>query len=249
MRYLKKYNEAVETKYTPMIDVFIEGLLEYKSEFIDNLELKDQQWEVRQGYAPRKTITFDNKISNKQESIAIEDHSGRMCIRLFWNNSYQNDASFSDISGYDKSRGDRSFNVIKSLFSRIEGSSKSAKDYFRQMEIVKSVIPKISEDEIKENFADIIDLSNSYNITTMVRGGYETSKRVTIGFSKKICNLKSPGLEITMDDDNQVIIQEIISATNRIKEEYNIMTTVTFGEREIIIDLNVIDPTTGKKIG
>lgn len=249
MRYLRQYNEAAYD-YTPLIDGFIRRILEYKSDFIKNLSLDDQDWEIRSGYAPRKTISFDNGILDKRETLTIEDHRGRNAIRVFWDGRYQNDISLNSI-------GEHADTSINHIFDSFIKTSNGVKEYNRQVEIVKSVITKISKEEILENFADIIDLSESHTVEDTHRGGgknsdgrksYQTSWKVIVEFSKKMCNLKSPGLEITMDGDNQIIMNNIISATNRIKENYSIMTSVTFGENYMVIVLNAIDPLTGKKV-
>lgn len=259
MRYLKSYNEAKDfnpypNKYTPLIDKFINNVLEYKSDKFVDFKLDTKDWVAREGYPDRKTVSFLNKILNKRETISFEDQTSltNQRVRVFFNSSFSHDIPIGDISGFHRThdgkgidKGERSLSVI---FKLISERSDNVNNHYRQMEIVYNTIGKISEEEVIENFADILDLSDSYNISEFKRGDIMTAWNLHIKFARKICNLQNPGLEIVLDGDNQSMVQDLISATNRIKDK-GILTSVTFGEKEMEIRLNAIDPVSGKKIG
>lgn len=249
MRHLKKYNEALRDEnglsLISLVDKFINRLLEYKSDKIVNLQLSKSNpsdndgWEVRPGYPNRKTITFDNKISNKQETINIENHSSR--VRVFWDGNYRSDISIRDISGYDRGE-DRAEKSINHIFNDIIKTSNDVSEYFRKMSIANETLGKLSEEIIEEHFHDIIDISRDYTITKR----QEQSKHHYIDKWELSINLPSvyqknrDGFSMTFNDNNTSLMESLTSASHRLKDD-NIIICVHYHYQNILIVLHAMD--------
>lgn len=254
MRYLRPYNESV--KYTPMVDRFIEKLLDFKSDKITNLQilkvnLTNNDWEIRTGYANRKTITFDNKISNNTEKISIEEHTNG--IRVFYNDSYRSDISYNNIVGYEGGV-DRSEKSIAHIFTDIVRSSNNVVDYFRKMGICSETLNKLSQESIADQFSDIIDISANH----IIRRQEEESRHHFLICWVIDINLPATGRRsyqktsdgaicITFDDTNKIIMETLLSASNRLKED-NVILVSQFLGNSLKIKLHAMD-TDGEKIG
>jgi hypothetical protein len=250
MRYLKPYNES--SGFIPLVEGFITKILNYKSDKITNLQVlkvnpTNNDWEIRTGYANRKTITFDNKISNKQEKISIEEHANR--IRVFHNDNYRSDISYNDIAGYERGV-DRSERAINHIFDDIIKSSNNVVDYFRKMDICDKTLNKLSEEIISEQLSDIIDISSNYGI----RRNEEQSKHhfliswvIDINLPTSYQKTSDGAVQITFDDTNKIVMESLLSVSNRLKEE-NIVVVAQFKGNELRVRLHAMD-TDGSKIG
>lgn len=247
MRYLKPYNES--SGFLPLVEGFITKMLNYKSDKITNLRVLDvnptnNNWEIRTGYPNRKTITFDNKISNKQEKISIEEHTNR--IRVFWDDNYRSDISYNDIAGYERGV-DRSEKAINHIFDDVIKSSNNVIDYFRKMDICNKTLNELSEEIISEQFSDIIDISNSHLIGKQHEGKFLIAWTIDLRLPTSNQKTSDGAISIVFDDNNKIIIESLLSASNRLKEE-NIILVSQFKGYELRIKLHAMD-TDGKKIG
>jgi len=251
MRHLKQYNESISPTYLKLIEYFISKILEYKSDKITNIKLINSEWEVRFGYADRKSISFDNKISNKQETIDIEANS--TSLRIFWNGSYRSDIAITNIAGYDRGV-DRTEKAINHIFDGIIKSSNEVVEYFKKMSIADETLNKLTNEIIMEHFHDIIDASNGDYV---IKKEHERSKfnytknwSLTVNlptvFQKASQGISRDGFSITFNDDNTSLMESITTASHRLKDD-NIIICAQFYSQHIIIDLHAMDEN-GKKI-
>lgn len=85
MRHLKQYNESISPTYLKLIEYFISKILEYKSDKITNIKLINSEWEVRFGYADRKSIsitTASHRLKDDNIIICAQFYSQHIIIDL-----------------------------------------------------------------------------------------------------------------------------------------------------------------------
>lgn len=204
MRYIKKYNEALGTG---------SAVEQYSSALIkDVILLSKTQYQV----SAYNTYEFEILDSNGEKNKLFFDESFMISalrkVRVFYptRGSYLTDID--------------SLRDWKKVFDIIESRIANASEHVKRMDLVAKMFDVVTKEVISEHFADMIDISNSSQISEVKDFDRPLYWNIFLEIPYDI----SDGGNTLLNDKMRDIFDMIVVNTKRIEEEFGVLTAFRF---------------------
>lgn len=206
MRYIKKYNEALEKS----------SLEEYSSTLIKDVILLSSSAITAQAEVVYRKYEFEILDANGQKNILVFDESFLISplrkVRVF----YPTKGSYlTDIN---------SLREWGKVFEIVESRIANASEHVKRMDLVAKMFDVVTKEVISEHFADMIDISNSSQISEVKDFDRPLYWNIFIEIP---CNITDER-NILLDDRIREVLDMIVVDTKRIESEFGVLTAVRF---------------------